>query len=551
MATTRVMGRGPKSPVDEEFLQLMQQGGEALAQERLAEARELLERASKLQPRHEKGQNLLGLTYFKLGQFDRAAEIYEALVRENPVDPTLRVNLGLVYLKTNALQRAMREFETATELAPDHKKAHNYLGLALAQAGEYGRAREHFVLAGSDVMAEKMAKAIAGERFAAPKPASTSSPSLQPVQKPESPAAPTQATAPAGQKGGAVPPKTPQRQGEEDWGSQFGLDEAPPSAQVPAQAPAAEPIEEDVDLRFAEDEGPSALSGGVPRPSPEPSAEAPGAGGEEAAPVQEETAEDPFAETSAAVEASAPLPTTEAPGEEPADEQAEAPPAGKQGLVLRQDEGVPLLSELAPAVALAGASPGSPFRVGHGSFSALVEGELLTRLDGLVAYSGQLSFRPEVRRLRGRASEQPFGEGAGRLMRATGKGVLFLESGTRTFTALELGEESAYFLESVLFAFEESVSFENGRVPSAVAADLEMVHLRGQGRVLLSLPGMLRSVVVLEGEPVFVPLSHLVGWQGTVSPQVRPLLENPGPGLPEAVVELSGEGFALIALPVR
>jgi uncharacterized protein (AIM24 family) len=565
MATTRVMGRGPKSPVDEEFLQLVQQGGEALAQERLAEARELLERASTLQPRHEKGQNLLGLTYFKLGLFDRAAEIYEALVRENPVDPTLRVNLGLVYLKTNALQRAMREFETATELAPDHKKAHNYLGLALAQAGEYGRAREHFVLAGSDVMAEKMAKAIAGERFATPKASPTSSPSLQPAQKPEPSGTPIQATAPAGQKAGAMSPKTTQRPGnsEEDWGSQFGLDEVPPAspqapaqelarapAAVPAAEPAAEPIEEDVDLRFAEDEGPSALSGGSPTTAPVPPAEA---SAEEAPPAQEDAAEDPFAETSAAVEASAPLPTTEAAKEGAAEAQDEAPPAPAQaqGRVFRQDEGVPLLSELAPAVALAGASPGSPFRVGHGSFSALVEGELLTRLDGMVAFSGQLGFQPETRRFRGRPSEQPFGEGAGRLMRVTGKGVLFLESGTRTFTALELGEESAYFLESVLFAFEESVAFENGRVPSAVAADLEMVHLRGQGRVLLSLPGALRSVVVLEGEPVSVPLSHLVGWQGTVSPQVRPLLENPGPGLPDAVVELSGEGFALLALPVR
>ena len=89
-------------------------------------------------PKNEKAQNLLGLTYFKLGLFDRAAEIYELLVRDNPVDPTLRVNLGLVYLKTNALSARVREFETATDLAPEHKKAHNYLGLALAQAGEYG-----------------------------------------------------------------------------------------------------------------------------------------------------------------------------------------------------------------------------------------------------------------------------------------------------------------------------------------------------------------------------------------------------------------------------
>ena len=168
MATTRVTGRGPKSPVDEEFLKQLYQGGELLAQGLLNEARALLERAHQLQPRNEKGRNLLGLAYFKLGHFDRAAEMYEALVRDNPVDATLRVNLGLVYLKTNALQRAMREFEAATDLQPDHKKAHNYLGVALAQAGAFGRAREHFLLAGSDVMAEKMAKAIAGEKFERP-----------------------------------------------------------------------------------------------------------------------------------------------------------------------------------------------------------------------------------------------------------------------------------------------------------------------------------------------------------------------------------------------
>src|SRR5262249_35016906 len=78
-------------------------------------------------------------------------------------DPTLRVNLGLVFLKTNAVARAIREFETATDLAPEHKRAHNYLGIALAQAGEYGRARDHFQIAGSDQMAEKMSKAISGE----------------------------------------------------------------------------------------------------------------------------------------------------------------------------------------------------------------------------------------------------------------------------------------------------------------------------------------------------------------------------------------------------
>jgi Flp pilus assembly protein TadD/uncharacterized protein (AIM24 family) len=502
MATTRVTGRGQKSPVDEEFLKQLYQGGELLAQGRVPEARQLLERAHQLQPRNEKGRNLLGLAYFKLGLFDRAAEIYEALVRDNPVDATLRVNLGLVYLKTNALQRAMREFEAATDLQPEHQKAHNYLGLALAQAGEYGRAREHFVKAGSEVMAEKMAKAIAGEKFARP---SRSMPVL--------PRAPTPAPRP-------VAPV------EGQWGTQFGLDETPPAAPMPAQ-------EEPEDLRFAEDEGPGALAG-----SP-----ADAAGAEERAPADNVEAEtdEAFAETSQAVTPGEPLPQSL--------EEA-VPELPSRVAAFRPGADVPLLAELVPALALAGASQALPFRVGNGSFSARVEGELLTRLEGLVAYTGQLHFQPEVKRFRGRPTDEPFGDGAGRFVRASGQGVLFLEpAGSRSFLAVDLGDAGAYVREECVFAFEEAVAFDNGTVPSEAAPDLDLVHLRGQGRVVLSLGGALRSVPVAEESPVTVPLSYLVGWQGKVTPRVVPLLGEEAS--PRVAVELSGEGFALIALPVR
>jgi uncharacterized protein (AIM24 family) len=502
MATTRVTGRGQKSPVDEEFLKQLYQGGELLAQGRVPEARQLLERAHQLQPRNEKGRNLLGLAYFKLGLFERAAEIYEALVRDNPVDATLRVNLGLVYLKTNALQRAMREFEAATDLQPDHQKAHNYLGLALAQAGEYGRAREHFVKAGSEVMAEKMAKAIAGERPLRP---SRSMPVI--------PRAPTPAPRPVA----AV---------EGQWGTQFGLDETPPAA----PAPGAVEEEDPEDLRFAEDEGPGALTGN-PAGGEAPASEAR---------VEAET-EAAFAETSQAVAPSEPLPQSL--------EEAvpELPP---RVAAFRPGSDVPVLAELVPALALAGASQVQPFRVGNGSFSARVEGELLTRLEGLVAFTGQLHFQPEVKRIRGRPTDEPFGDGTGRFVRASGQGVLFLEpAGSRSFLAVDLGDEGAYVREECVFAFEEAVAFENGRVPSDVAPDLHLVHLRGQGRVVLSLGGTLRSVAVAGETPVTVPLSHLVGWQGKVTPRVVPL---PGEeSSPRVAVELSGEGFALIALPVR
>jgi hypothetical protein len=56
-------------------------------------------------------------------------------------------------------------------------------------------------------------------------------------------------------------------------------------------------------------------------------------------------------------------------------------------------------------------------------------------------------------------------------------------------------------------------------------------------------------VGVTPEEPVTVPMSHLVGWQGSVTPRVVPLARDDTP--PQVGVELSGEGFALISLPLR
>ncbi len=286
---------------DEEFLAQLYKGGELLAAGKVNEAKDHLERAYQLHPKNEKAQNLLGLTYFKLGQFERASTIYEQLVNENPADPTLRVNLGLVYLKTNNLTRSVREFETATDLEPGHKKAHNYLGLALAQAGDYARAREHFVISGSEAMAEKMARAMVSAEAPVtvkmspppegppdvivpppppPPPAVTAPPPPDVPQRsedvqiemmsdeedvpaeadaPPAPSGPPSAVAIASQAqsmGGADGPPLPQAGFEEpptkalhsDWGAQFGMDEAP------ARDAAAD------EMRMADDEGPLAAT---------------------------------------------------------------------------------------------------------------------------------------------------------------------------------------------------------------------------------------------------------------------------------------------------
>src|SRR4051812_36905551 len=100
---------------DEEFLAQLYKGGELLAAGKVNEAKDHLERAYQLHPKNEKAQNLLGLSYFKLGLFERASEIYELLVNDNPADPTLRVNLGLVYLKA-------RSSSASTSIAPPRRQ---------------------------------------------------------------------------------------------------------------------------------------------------------------------------------------------------------------------------------------------------------------------------------------------------------------------------------------------------------------------------------------------------------------------------------------------
>lgn len=518
----------------EEYERLLAKGGELLAQGKVIEAKDHLEKAYALDPRNEKGQNLLGLSYFKLGLFDRASEIYEVLVRENPADHTLRVNLGLVYLKTNALQRAIREFETATDLAPEHKKAHNYLGLALAQAGEYGRAREHFIAAGSDAMAEKMARAMAGESFVQESP-------RPPDQKRGF--AEIEGSEVVAERGGEV--RTPagaaeqaQAAAEEAGGEDFLISEH-------AEAPPAAPPEDELGSSFDEPK--------ADQPASQPEIE-----------LSEADQEPAQRQAPAEVEAPA-APAPWAASTNTAAAPQVAPRGAAQGPVAQGGPGIhrppwrprvpvgppPLLAELA-VNARVPAHPDAAygaFHITEDTVVVTVEGEVLSRVSGLLAYHGTVKLAPELKRVRGRKTDKPFGEGERQMMRASGKGALVIATGYDAFLSVDLGDESAYFREEVLFAFEEALSFENGRVAIRDGLELELVHLRGKGRALVVLSGPLRSIEVRMDQPVTVPLTCLVGWQGNLSPRMSSMPLASAGLAPADAVELSGEGFVLFVAP--
>ncbi len=230
--------------------------------------------------------------------------------------------------------------------------------------------------------------------------------------------------------------------------------------------------------------------------------------------------------------------------------QAAAPPAAPSlselPLAPRRSEpldpaGLPTLAGFAAARAVQGPM-GQVFVADGATLTVNVHGELLCRLVGLAAWRGELAFSGEVKRFRGRATAKPFGEPPEQMHRLVGEGLVVLRAAGRRFTVLELGGEAGYFREAVVFGFQEQVAFENGRLPSS-AGGLDLVHLRGRGRLVLVTGGEPVAVEVTQASPVHVPLQALVGWTGALAPRIAPLFAGGADG---EAVEISGEGRVLV-----
>jgi Flp pilus assembly protein TadD/uncharacterized protein (AIM24 family) len=231
----------------------------------------------------------------------------------------------------------------------------------------------------------------------------------------------------------------------------------------------------------------------------------------------------------------------------PAPEPLLTPPPGGLAAVSTTPTQTPTaaiepLSSFAAARLVSASS--APFALERGVLSVAVRGEVRVRLDGLLALRGEIALQPERKRFRGRATESAFGEGATRMHRAAGDGTLLFRATGRRLTPLDLAGETAYLREEVVFAFEGALAFENGRVPSQAPAELNLVHLRGRGAVVLVTLGEPVALDVASGAPLRVPLGALVGWSGSLTPRLGPLADE-GDGAPVAV-ELAGEGRVLV-----
>ncbi len=146
-----------RDSVNEDFLFHLYRGSELLQDNRMLEAKTELEFALALQPFDPKGQDLLALVYFRIGHYPRAIQIYETLLRENPRDASLKLNLALCYLKTGQAQPARGELEGVVQSNPGHRRAWGYLGLAYERLGDREKAEHAFARGGHAAMAKRVA----------------------------------------------------------------------------------------------------------------------------------------------------------------------------------------------------------------------------------------------------------------------------------------------------------------------------------------------------------------------------------------------------------
>ena len=484
----------------EDFLFHLYRGSELLQDNRVHDAKAELEQALSLQPSDPKGQDLLGIVYFRLGLYPRAIAIYEQLIKLHPDALEPRINLALSYLKTGQPAQARFELEKVVEQSPGHSRAWGYLGLAFQRLGDYERASYAFQAGGHDGMARRLIEmaATGGALSIRPEPPAPTKAEMRraagdalvemereapfrtdegrphdaPLQAPEvearipaAPAPPTgtwQAVEP-GRDGGH--PHAPGREARRD---------ASPGPILPSLAPA-----------YPSSRGALALEPAAPRPPPPRS------------PVQ-----------------------TSAP-RRPADAAREAL------LVFPRDLPVSL----------------------HASGLVLVQAlsGFATRLDAVrsVSYSGGQESAVLQRRTRGRVLDEPLGGPASPLVELGGKVGLTLGPavGQRLWPVV-LEDEALYLREDALMAFETGVSHENGRLPVGDGDSIPMVQLRGTGAVVATVPIEVAAVEVSEGRTTAVRAISVLGWIGRVVP--RGLLPSEAPGGARGFVAFVGEGMVLV-----
>jgi Tetratricopeptide repeat len=498
----------------EAFERAMIRGNELLRESNLAEAQRAFLAALQHDPDNVRALALLGLTYFRANQFSDARPIYEELCSRLPSDASHHLNLGLVRLKLGDTDGAIDALENSRRLDPSQGRAVNYLGLAYARAGRYADAYEAFLIAGQSDLAKEIEPNLTAEERRAVQER-TGELSFDDVLEED-------AALSAIEQMGQRPDPPPAADKPEA--------SAPPGATKPAAAAAA----------------PHRLQPA----SPSRAFVAP----QQAAPLRPSRPSRPLgSRASGASAADSPAAASNAvprPARAGAITQAVAiagPAASGRDAATRVSTGnqPPMpLSELATHALVRPDDGDHPFEVsGTGALLVRVTDRAFCRLSSVYATGGHLDFEPAHRRSRGASTEERFDHGGDPLSVVTGAGYLVAFPDRGRFTAVYLDDDILYLREEKVFAFSDTLRWENGNIPG-LRGKLPVVQFRGDGAVAFRTARTVTPIKLPAAGTMFVDASALVGWIGRVVP--RAVMAAAGGPISSVCIECTGEGVVLV-----
>lgn len=504
-------------------------GSDLLKQGKLEEAAKAFRSALLLDEKNARVLALLGLTYFKAGQFPQAQPIYEELVERSPTDASHRLNLGLVYLKLGESDKAIGALESSRALDPSQGRAVSYLGLAYARAGRYAEAYRSFLLAGqNDLASEIETNLTSAERDSIH--AQLSRTSAEPRTAP--------------------PPPPPSKSSAEINLMSMPaivIDRGPPSDD--AAAPPARAAAPGSDQPGPGSQGSMEIvidtGSGILTPPTDDGAERtanppPGAPGDIIAPGASDSQNFVLPPRSAV-----PVPVDGQSMISHAVEVAVPSAAAAAGVKASSGSTPPIpLSQLATEGLVRAEDGGELFEVtSTGALVIRVVERTVTRLEGVHISGGELEYEPATRRSRGSQTDEKFDYGGSRFHVVSGKGYLIAVPGDKKFTAVTLDDDIFYLREDLVFAFDATLRWENGNVPG-LRGKLPVVQFRGDGAVALRTSQQLVRVKLPAQGVVYVDAMRLAGWIGRVIPRAVVPPEH-GP-MGDLCVECTGEGVVLV-----
>jgi tetratricopeptide (TPR) repeat protein len=199
----------------------------------------------------------------------------------------------------------------------------------------------------------------------------------------------------------------------------------------------------------------------------------------------------------------------------------------------REAEPIPLLSFVLSRL---GQSPPPPAPAG--ALRLTIPDEAHVRADAILAGAGALRWETGYRRTQGRSSSEPLGTEQTPYFRLTGAGDIWIAGAPRRWLPLRLADDVLYVREDRVLAFEGSLTWEAGTVPSA---GLRMLQFRGRGTVALDIHDASIALKVTDEKPTLLAAARLLGWVGRLVPHGARL-----PGASPFQLACQGEGVVLL-----